>query len=91
MSDIMDYLYGPLSKNWCMYFYFFSIFYFLSIFICFFLFIRYTIGKNANISLASLMLVYFFGCIIAYIQMRILHGMCIKSSEPAHPSTKLHK
>ena len=87
----MDYLYGPLSKNWCMYFYLFSIFYFLSIFICFGLFIRYSMGKTANPSLAGIMIIYVFGSAIAYIQMRILHGMCIKSSEPAHPSTKLNK
>ena len=85
MSDIMDYLYGPLSKNWCMYFYLFSIFYFLGIFICLFLFIRYTMGKNANPNLAGLMFTYSIGSIFAYVQMRILHGMCINSSEPAHP------
>ena len=87
MTDIMELLYGPLSKNWCIYFYFFSIFYFISFFFSAILFVRYVIGKNVNYNIAGSMFSYCVVAIFAYIQMRILHGMCIHSSEPAHPST----
>ena len=33
MADIMNYLYGPLSKEYCLYFYFLSVVGFLSMFV----------------------------------------------------------
>jgi len=79
----MDYLYGPLGKDWCVYFYFFSIYYFLSIFITSFLFIRYYMGKTIKSPISIYIVIgMVFNIIVSilfYIQMRILHGMCINS------------
>jgi len=77
----MNYLYGPLGKDWCVYFYFFSIYYFISIFIGSFFFISYnmSINKDFNRYTSLGIGVNTIVSILFYIQMRILHGMCINS------------
>lgn len=87
MANIMDFLYGPLSQNWCMYFYVFSIFYSISFVISLVLFVRYIVGKNVNYNIAGSMFSYSIVAILAYIQMRILNGMCMNSSESPQVST----
>jgi len=77
----MDYLYGPLGKDWCLYFYILSVIYFLLIFVAFFLFIRYIMSKNVNYNIAGTMFSTTISTVLWYIQMRILHGMCINSSK----------
>lgn len=75
----MNYLYGPLGKDWCMVFYYFSIFYFLLIFITSFFVITYAMGKNPNIYMIILKSLYVIFNILLYIQFRILNGMCINT------------
>lgn len=81
MVDIMDYLYGPLGKDWCLYFYILSIFYFIIIFIHSFFFIRYSMSKNSNIRVGITMVYPIMFSIFFYITMRILYGMCINSTK----------
>ena len=79
MNNIMDYLYGPLNKNWCIFFYIASIFAFLSIFFYLFFFIISIKQKTLAIIFLLLSLI----SVLGYIQFRLLHGMCINSSKPA--------
>lgn len=77
MGDIMSYLYGPLSKEYCLYFYFLSIIGFLSMFIILlaFIFVSLKSKKMDNafiVSSLSLALIYF----IFYFQNRLLYSMC---------------
>ena len=81
MSDIMDYLFGPLGKDWCIYFYVFSIINFLLIFINGFLLINYAMSKFVNYYMIGLKGFLVIMNITFYIQFRILQGMCIKSNK----------
>ena len=75
----MDYLYGPLGKDWCMIFYYFSIVYFVLIFITGVFVITYAMGKNPNIYMIIFKSIYVIMNILLYIQFRILNGMCINT------------
>jgi len=85
MSNIMDYLYGPLSKNWCIYFYFFSIFSFLVVIYLLFILAFLITTKKYNLNIIGLLSFTTLIYILGYIQMRILYGMCINSSNPSPP------
>lgn len=77
MADIVSNLFGPLNKEYCLYFYFLSIlgFLFMFVIIISFIFIALKAKKLehsfvvSSLSLASL---YF----ILYFQNRILYSMC---------------
>lgn len=77
MADIVSNLFGPLNKEYCLYFYFLSIlgFLFMFVIIISFIFIALKTKKLehsfvvSSLSLASL---YF----ILYFQNRILYSMC---------------
>lgn len=79
MVDIMDYLYGPLSKDWCLYFYILSIFYFISFLFTIIGFIRYITSKNVDYNIAITSFMFSISVLVAYFVMRLLHGMCINS------------
>jgi len=83
MKDIMDYLYGPLNKNWCIYFYFFSIIFFLMSFFLVVTLIFIITTKKFDYTSTSFIVIITSIYMLAYIQMRILYGMCINSSNPA--------
>jgi len=81
MTDIDDFFFGPLSKNWCLYFYFLSIVWFFMFLLSVLYLIRYFFSKNANNNIAFGILTYSLTILILYIEKRILHGMCINSSK----------
>ncbi len=76
--DLNNLLFGPLGKNWCSLFYFFSILYFVIFFLMVGLTIFYLAGKNANGKLSFLTAISSLTPLLAYFIMRILHGMCVK-------------
>ncbi len=75
-----DMLFGPLSKNWCNYFYVFSIFFFCSFLLCL-IFLLYSLFKKTNRDpLMNMFIIEFLvASFIFYLEKRILHGMCVKS------------
>jgi hypothetical protein len=80
MRDLNDYFFGPLSKNWCLYFYFLSILWFVTFVVSIFYLGSYLAGKNVNRRVAFGLLMYSLTVLVMYFEKRILHGMCIKSS-----------
>ena len=79
-QNIMNKIYGPLPKDYCMYFYFLSMFGF--ILMIFTLVVGLFIGiitKNKNFSfyLKVVMAVLAYG--LFYFQNRLLHSMCVGS------------
>jgi len=84
MSNFMNAYFGPLSKEYCVYFYFLSI-------ICFFMYVITLIGivvfiiknykdstkVNVSFFINSLMLI--INSLLAYFVNRLLHTMCINS------------
>ena len=76
MNSTVDYLFGPLPKDYCLWFYFLSIWGFVMFAI--FLIIAFINGINKRKGIE-----YYFGIIVAsltyfffYFQNRLLHTMC---------------
>lgn len=78
MNDIMDTLFGPLSKDYCIWFYFLSVFGFFML--AFFLVtsISYGISKRKEFGFYMNMVAIAMGYAIFYFQNRLLHSMCVE-------------
>lgn len=76
MSDVMDYLYGPLSKDYCIYFYILSILGFVLLILFLVPAIFMGIMKRKGIDYYFTILGVSFGYAIFYFQNRLLHSMC---------------
>ena len=78
-NDMMDYIYGPLPKDYCVYFYFLSIFGFiLMIFtIVIGIFIGISQKKGSVFFLQVIMGAFAYG--LFYFQNRLLNSMCVGS------------
>ena len=76
MESTMDYIYGPLSKDYCVYFYFLSMFGFilLAFTAILSLYIGITKGKKFEYFLKMGMICIGYG--IFYFQNRLLYHMC---------------
>lgn len=76
MADTMDYLFGPLNEEYCIWFYALSIFWFVYLVLVLILSIYFGITKKTNmfywINVLAISLGYFF----FYFQNRLLHTMC---------------
>ena len=81
MVSLENYLYGPLGKEYCFLFYFFSVFALLSIFILVgvALFSAVMNKEKRNLKLVLFMLPTLATYFIIYLQNRLLHGMCLNS------------
>ena len=79
-QNIMNTIYGPLPKDYCLYFYIISVCSFIAmIFILILaLFIGITKKKNISFYLQALMGALAYG--IFYFQNRLLYSMCIGST-----------
>lgn len=77
MADIIDSLFGPLQKEYCLYFYFLSIFGFALL--VFFLVPAIWMGLSKRKGLDYYFTVFgvAFGYGIFYFQNRLLHSMCV--------------
>ena len=78
-NDMMDYIYGPLPKDYCVYFYFLSIFGFiLMIFtIVVGIFIGISQKKGSVFFLQVIIATFAYG--LFYFQNRLLNSMCVAS------------
>ena len=76
MSDVMDYLYGPLSKDYCIYFYVLSILGFVLLILFLVPAIFMGIMKRKGVDYYFTILGVSFGYAIFYFQNRLLHSMC---------------
>ncbi len=80
MADIMEFLFGPLPKKYCNYFYFVSIFMYIIFLFSVFSFIGLFFAKKATpvpvYFLNLLIVVYNF---VLYFVSRLLYSMCINS------------
>jgi len=76
---MMDYIYGPLPKDYCIYFYFLSIFGFiLMIFtLVIGIFIGITKKKDIGFFIQVIMAALAYG--LFYFQTRLLNSMCVSS------------
>ncbi len=77
MSDIVETLFGPLSKEYCIWFYFLSIWCFAFLVIYLITSIAYGISKRKGfgfyMSILTTSILYGF----LYFQNRLLHSMCV--------------
>lgn len=76
MTDIMDKLFGPMHKDFCMYFYYLSIFGFALVVISFITMLRLALTRKRNASFYVNSLMVLLGYGIFYFQNRLLHTMC---------------
>lgn len=81
MTDFMDYYFGPLSREYCIYFYYMSIGFGIVFVLTLFSILSFVImSKNkikfGFISNSVLVLVNIF---LAYFVNRLLHTMCVKT------------
>jgi hypothetical protein len=76
MADTMDYLFGPLKEDYCIWFYGLSIFWFIYMIMLLVVAIYYGLTKKTGaifwVNVIALLLGYFF----FYFQNRLLHTMC---------------
>lgn len=74
---MMDYLFGPIGKEWCMYFYFLSIFaYILFVMAVVSVMMMAMKGKVKNMLNASLVV---FQPFLLYFVNRMFYSMCVNS------------
>jgi hypothetical protein len=81
MASFMDQYFGPLPREYCVYFYFFSIFFgigfvFSVISIAYFMI---THIKQVNTMFIVNSIFILFNSFLAYLANRLLHTMCVKS------------
>lgn len=77
MSGFIDYLFGPLPRDYCIWFYFLSIlgYIWLIFFIISALYLGITKRKGSEYWMSSVAIA--LGYAIFYFQNRLLHSMCI--------------
>jgi hypothetical protein len=80
MADIMEYLFGPLPKKYCDYFYFVSIFMYIIFLFSVFSFIGLFFAKK-SLPLTAYVLNLFIVLynFVLYFVSRLLHSMCVNS------------
>jgi hypothetical protein len=81
MSSFMDKYFGPLPREYCVYFYALSIifgflFAFSTVSIAYFMIMHF---KKVNMMFVVNSLLVLFNAFLAYIANRLLHTMCVKS------------
>ena len=79
MNDTMDYIYGPLSKNYCIYFYLLSVVGFVLLCLAAISMILVGFSKNKSSGFYVQMLMVCIGYGIFYFQNRLLYSMCVGS------------
>lgn len=81
MSNFMNQVFGPLGKDSCMYFYFFSVFFYITFILAVVGAVWYIVTKYK--SLNNMHIINFVFAIVnsflAYFVNRLLHTMCVRS------------
>ncbi len=79
MSDINKSLFGPISKDYCLYFYILSVFWIIS-FAMAVIGVFYTgIKKRLGVEFYAISLIYSVSLVLSYLQNRLLYNMCANS------------
>ena len=84
MTNFMNEYFGPLSKEYCVYFYFLSIFFFFIylttlIGIIAFIIKHYNNGAKVNLLFFINSVMLLLNSLIAYFVNRLFHTMCVNS------------
>ena len=79
MNEIMNTLFGPLDKDFCLYFYYLSIFGFIFFTISFLTMVRLVVTKRRSSTFYLNSFFVLLGYGIFYFQNRLLHTMCSNS------------
>lgn len=79
MNNVMKFLFGPLDKEYCLYFYYLSVFGFVFFIIAFLTMIRLAIAKKRTSVFYANSIMVLLGYGIFYFQNRLLHTMCSNS------------
>ena len=77
MTEVMNYLFSPIGKEWCMYFYFLSVF----AFILFAIAVLSSLGlfmKGQKVSGTTSFLMIFQPFVLYFVN-RIFYSMCVNS------------
>ena len=84
MTNIMNKYFGPLSKEYCVYFYYLSIFFFLMYVITLigavaFIIKNYKDFSKINLSFIINLVMVLINMLLSYFVNRLLHTMCVNS------------
>jgi len=77
MSNIVDTLFGPLGKEYCIWFYFLSIFSFVALLLAIVPALFYGIMKKKDFGYFFSVILGSLNLFIAYFVNRLLHSMCM--------------
>ena len=77
MGDMMDYFFGPLGKEYCIWFYFLSIVSFISLLIFIIPAFIYGLTKKKDLGYFLNIIIGSLNLFIAYFVNRLLHSMCM--------------
>jgi len=78
MSNILDYIYGPLPKKYCIWFYFLSVvgFVFFILALVSYIILAFKKRRSGTFYLQAFSVLSVYG--IFYFQNRLLYGMCVQ-------------
>jgi hypothetical protein len=84
MTNFMNEYFGPLSKEYCVYFYYLSIFFFLMYVITLigaiaFIIKNYKDFAKINLSFIINLVMVLINMLLSYFVNRLLHTMCVNS------------
>lgn len=77
MNEVMDYLFGAIGKEYCMYFYFLSVLAFIAFIIALVSVIR-LMATNKKLPISTAVLVVFQPFLVYFVN-RIFYSMCVNS------------
>lgn len=77
MNEVMDYLFGAIGKEYCMYFYFLSVLAFIAFIIALVSVIR-LMASNKKLPISTAVLVVFQPFLVYFVN-RIFYSMCVNS------------
>lgn len=77
MNNLTEYFFGPLSKDYCIYFYFLTVYFFITTVMFVISSLYFGITKKKGLSFYVTSLLTTFGIGLIYFQNRLLHSMCV--------------
>ena len=82
MGDLMNALFGPLPSVWCLYFYYLSIIFYILFVVAIISSIWFMVSQSKRVTYSFMAntLMIWVNLGLAYISYRLLHTMCINST-----------
>lgn len=78
MNEIMDYLFGPIGREYCLYFYFLSVFAFVMFVITLLSIVMLAMKGKTKFSMLESVLVVFQPLLLYFVN-RIFYSMCVNA------------